>query len=108
MGTHLMPPRVGEIHQILLEHLDDLYAFYGVDTGVRVARKHISWYTRGLVGSAAFRYHMNQLPDIAQQQQAINTFFLNLAEHQEHLNYIPHENTERTRNTTRRAQAHKI
>ena len=52
-GTHLMPPRVAEIHEILLAHLEDLYDFYGVDTGVRVARKHISWYTRGLVGSAA-------------------------------------------------------
>jgi len=55
---------------------------------VRVARKHISWYTRGLAGSAAFRHHMNQLPDIAQQRQAVNDFFFGLAEHHEHLSYI--------------------
>ena len=91
-GTHLMPPRVAEIHQILLAHLEDLYDFYGVDTGVRVARKHISWYTRGLVGSAAFRHAMNQLPDIATQQQAVNDFFTALAEHNEHLNYSQTEN----------------
>lgn len=29
---------------IILEHLDSLYAFYGEDTGVRVARKHLGWY----------------------------------------------------------------
>ena len=88
-GTHLLPPRVSEIHEILLAHLEDLYNFYGVDTGVRVARKHISWYTKGLVGSAAFRHRMNQLPDIFQQRTAVNEFFLSLAEHSEHLRYDP-------------------
>ena len=91
-GTHLPPPRISEIHDILLAHLEDLYGFYGIDTGVRVARKHISWYTRGLAGSAAFRHHMNQLPDITQQRQAVNDFFFSLAEHNEHLDYIQSEN----------------
>ena len=49
-------------------------------TGVRVARKHISWYTRGLAGSAAFRHAMNQLPGIAEQRQAVDDFFFSLAE----------------------------
>ena len=87
-GTHLLPPRVTEIHAVLLAHLEDLYDFYGIETGVRVGRKHISWYTRGLIGSAAFRHRMNQLPDIASQQQAVNDFFSGLAEHDEHLSYI--------------------
>ena len=87
-GTHMLPPRVTEIHDVLLAHLEDLYDFYGIETGVRVARKHISWYTRGLIGSAAFRHMMNQLPDIALQRQAVNEFFSGLAEHDEHLNYI--------------------
>ena len=91
-GTHLMPPRVTEIHDILLAHLEDLYDFYGTETGVRVARKHISWYTKGLIGSAAFRHAMNQLPDIAQQRGAVNDFFFGLAEHNEHINYMPIEN----------------
>jgi tRNA-dihydrouridine synthase B len=47
-GTHLPPPRVSEIHAgICSRHLEDLYLFYGIETGVRIARKHISWYTRG-------------------------------------------------------------
>jgi tRNA-dihydrouridine synthase B len=45
---------VSEIHQVLRGHLADLYAFYGDETGVRIARKHISWYTKGLVGRGAF------------------------------------------------------
>jgi tRNA-dihydrouridine synthase B len=88
-GAYLMPPRVSEIHEVLLAHLEDLYAFYGVETGVCVARKHISWYTKGLVGSATFRHRMNQLPDTVQQRQAIDEFFVGLAAANEHLNYLP-------------------
>ncbi len=91
-GAHLLPPRVAEIHEVLLAHLEDLYAFYGKETGVRVARKHISWYTRGLAGSAAFRARMNLLPDIVLQRQGIDEFFYGLAESGEHLNYIRAEN----------------
>ncbi|MBK8744306.1 tRNA dihydrouridine synthase DusB [Propionivibrio sp.] len=87
-GAHLLPPRVSEIHAILLAHLEDLYNFYGIETGVCVARKHISWYTRGLADSAAFRHKMNRLPDVIQQQQAVNDFFCSLAENSERLNYI--------------------
>ena len=78
-----------EVRAILLEHLHALHAFYGEEQGVRIARKHISWYTRGLVGSASFRHRMNQLPDIVQQRSAVNEFFLSLAEHSEHLSYDP-------------------
>jgi tRNA-dihydrouridine synthase B len=91
-GTHLLPPRVAEIHAVLLAHLEDLYDFYGKETGVRVARKHISWYTRGLAGSAAFRQRMNLLPDVLLQRQGIDEFFYGLAENGEHLNYIRAEN----------------
>ena len=60
-GERLPPPEVSEIHRVLVQHLNELYSFYGEHTGVRVARKHISWYTKGLAGSAAFRHAMNQL-----------------------------------------------
>ena len=90
-GEHLPPPKVAEIHDILRAHLEDLYAFYGIETGVRVARKHISWYTKGLVGSAHFRHAMNQLPTLELQQQAVNDFFFGLAAQGEHLQYGENE-----------------
>jgi tRNA-dihydrouridine synthase B len=74
-GELLPPPLVEEIHRILRAHLEDLYAFYGVENGVRVARKHIGWYTRGLPGSAQFRFDMNQLRDAAEQTGAVDRFF---------------------------------
>jgi tRNA-dihydrouridine synthase B len=86
-GVHMLPPLVAEIHQVLIAHLYDLYAFYGVDTGVKIARKHISWYTKGLAGSASFRHAMNQLPSIEEQLAAVNGFFDQLAQQNEHLRY---------------------
>ena len=74
-GGLLAPPQVAEIHGILRGHLADLYAFYGEATGVRIARKHISWYTRGLVGAAHFRHAMNQLPGVGEQLAATDEFF---------------------------------
>src|SRR2546427_644970 len=68
-------PLVSEIHAVLLAHLHELYAFYGRETGVKVARKHISWYTKGLAGSASFRHHMNQLETCEEQLDAVNRFF---------------------------------
>ena len=86
-GEEMPPPLVSEIHRVCREHLADLYGFYGEDTGVKVARKHISWYTKGLVGSAAFRRTMNQLPDIPAQLAAVDEFFGRLAEAGTHLSF---------------------
>ena len=90
-GTHLLPPTVEEIHTVMLEHINDLYGFYGELAGMRVARKHISWYTKGLAGSAAFRHHMNTLDTIDLQQAAINDFFAELKTKNERLVYAEPE-----------------
>ena len=74
-GKHLAPPTALEIHRILRTHLAELYGFYGEETGVKIARKHISWYTKGIVGAATFRHAMNQLPTVADQLLATDEFF---------------------------------
>jgi tRNA-dihydrouridine synthase B len=79
-GRRLAPPRVSEIAQICLEHMEQLYLFYGMETGLKVARKHIAWYTRGLVGSAAFRRTMCELDTVQAQQHAVSGFFDALAQ----------------------------
>lgn len=76
-GEHLPTPSNLEIREVLLGHVAELYQFYGEHTGVRIARKHISWYTKGLEGSASFRHKMNQLEDPAEQLAAVDEFFLN-------------------------------
>ena len=87
-GEKLPAPLVSEIHSVLVEHLRDLYSFYGPQTGVKVARKHISWYTKGLAGSAAFRHRMNQLETCEDQLAAVNEFFEHLASEHLRLRYV--------------------
>lgn len=74
-GELLPPPRIAEIREVMNEHLEDHYAFYGEFTGVRTARKHIGWYTRGLSGANAFRHRMNTLDTTREQLLAVNAFF---------------------------------
>ncbi|MDP1788637.1 tRNA dihydrouridine synthase DusB [Nitrosomonas sp.] len=90
---YLQPPEVTEIHQVLINHLHDLYDFYGEYSGVRIARKHISWYTKGLVGSAGFRQSMNQLQTSDHQIIETNKFFSKLAEEGQRLSYIKEGNS---------------
>ena len=59
---------------------------------MRVARKHISWYTKGLAGSASFRHNMNTLQTIPLQQQAINDFFAELKIKNDRLVYVDESN----------------
>ena len=90
-GKHLPLPEVDEIHRVLINHLHALYSFYGEYSGVRIARKHISWYTKGLVGSAGFRHAMNQLQSTDQQLAAVNEFFSQLAGYGRRLTYVEAE-----------------
>jgi tRNA-dihydrouridine synthase B len=74
-GTRLPEPGVNEVRDILLEHLDNLYAFYGEYTGVRMARKHISWYSKGQRHGAAFRQAVNKVESVEEQREITKTFF---------------------------------
>jgi tRNA-dihydrouridine synthase B len=87
-GEHLPPPAVSEIYSVLTAHIHELYDFYGEHTGLRVARKHISWYTKGLVGSAHFRFEMNQLESSAEQLMAVADFFDEQMQRGTHLHYV--------------------
>lgn len=106
-GEHLPPPTVDEIHTVMLDHLHDLYAFYGDLSGMRVARKHISWYTKGLAGSAQFRHNMNTLQTIELQLNAINDFFAELKTKNERLVYIENNefNTEESKDADQSKEA---
>ena len=77
-GKQRPEPPLSEIRDILLAHLDELYAFYGEHTGVRVARKHIAWYSKGQPKGAAFRQAVNKMETAEEQRQTIITFFAQL------------------------------
>ena len=80
-GHHFPLPTVNEIYETLIRHLRDIYAFYGEHIGVRVARKHICWYTKSQPQGAAFRQAVNKVNSCTEQLAMTQRFFEGLAEH---------------------------
>ena len=79
-GQLLPGPGVEEIRTIMIEHLYNLYVFYGEYTGVRMARKHIAWYSKGQPDGAAFRRSVNRVESIDEQLRMTHEFFDSLSE----------------------------
>jgi len=82
-GECLPEPSPQEVRDILIGHLNNLYDFYGEFAGVRIARKHISWYSKGQPHGAAFRQVVNRVDSIEQQLQLTHDFFNNLQPREE-------------------------
>lgn len=71
----LPEPSLEETRDMLLGHLRCLYGFYGEHIGVRVARKHIGWYSKGQRGGAVFRQKVNAVEDVQEQWTLVADFF---------------------------------
>jgi tRNA-dihydrouridine synthase B len=91
-GTYLTRPTNEEIHETTIEHVKDLYEFYGENKGLRIARKHISWYTKGLKNSAYFRAAMNKIEDNNEQIDYIHLFFEDLSKKNKYIAYEEQSN----------------
>jgi tRNA-dihydrouridine synthase B len=79
-GERLAGPSLAERFAILLAHFEAMIEHYGPGIGVRMARKHIAWYSKGLPGSAGFRQRVNRLEEAAEVSEAIRAFYLPLVE----------------------------
>ncbi|QEP45102.1 tRNA dihydrouridine synthase DusB [Ectothiorhodospiraceae bacterium BW-2] len=82
-GERLPEPDLNEIESLLTDHLRNLYAFYGDYTGVRMARKHISWYTKGQRHGAAFRQAVNRVESREAQLEMVARFFAQLQQQEQ-------------------------
>ncbi|MEK7991346.1 MAG: tRNA dihydrouridine synthase DusB [Thiotrichaceae bacterium] len=78
-GELLPEPSVFEVREILLKHMDNLYQFYGEYTGVRMARKHLSWYSKGQPHAALFRNTVNSVDSAPEQIRLTHEFFDKIA-----------------------------
>lgn len=87
-GQHLASPDIAEIKQVLLGHLQELYAFYGEYSGCRIARKHIAWYTTGLYNSNEFRQRMYAVDSTAEQAKVVTDYFEQLLARGERLSQV--------------------
>lgn len=79
-GERLPEPGITEVREILLGHLEDLYAFYGEAAGVRIARKHLGWYAKDRPENAAFRAVANRAEGAREQYRLTAEYFTALAE----------------------------
>jgi len=67
-----------ELRDIMLGHLSDLHRFYGDVTGVRVARKHLTWYCNSLENADAYRHQVVRVERASEQTRLTKEFFGNL------------------------------
>lgn len=74
-GVAPMDPTVAERRAIVLEHYDALLSYYGIDKGVRIARKHLAWAAAGLKNANAFRVSVNTETDPEKVRGHIRTLF---------------------------------
>jgi tRNA-dihydrouridine synthase B len=74
-GEARATPGMDEQYALLVEHYNRMLDHYGRDTGVKMARKHLGWYTKGLHGSAEFRNQVNFIDDAAQVLGEIERFY---------------------------------
>ena len=74
-GARLPDPSLVQQKSILLEHYAAILTHFGTDAGLRLARKHVAWYSRGLPGSAEFRATIMRLDEPGAVYRTIDGFY---------------------------------
>ena len=74
-GIDRPDPPLGEQLAVILEHYDHMLDYYGKAVGIRMARKHLGWYVKGLPGSAKVRNQLNQLSDPDAVKDRLRAFY---------------------------------
>lgn len=74
-GGRMPEPTVGQQYEVIVEHYEAMMSHYGRDTGVKMARKHLGWYVKGLPGSAEFRNRANFIDDPDEVLRALAEFY---------------------------------
>jgi tRNA-dihydrouridine synthase B len=74
-GSTVADPSLDQQYSLIIEHYELMLSHYGSDTGVKMARKHLGWYTKGLPGSAEFRNRVNFVDDPAEVMRMLETFY---------------------------------
>ncbi|MFL1461312.1 tRNA dihydrouridine synthase DusB [Roseococcus sp. DSY-14] len=79
-GVREPDPSLEQQMGILLAHHRAMLDHHGESTGLRMARKHVAWYSRGLPGSAEFRARVNTLETPQAVEDAVRRFYAPLIE----------------------------
>ena len=68
-------PPLGQQYDIVRDHYDGMLSHYGTEIGLRIARKHLGWYSKGLPGSAEFRAAVNQTDEVPRVKALLRAFY---------------------------------
>ncbi|MDG2002874.1 MAG: tRNA dihydrouridine synthase DusB [Novosphingobium sp.] len=79
-GGRMVDPSIDVRYATLVEHYEAMLEHYGRKVGVKVARKHLGWYTKGMAGSAEFRNRVNFIDDADEVISALREFYTSLLE----------------------------
>ena len=79
-GERLPDPSLSAQLATLLEHYESMLRHYGASTGMRIARKHLGWYSKGLPASGEFRATVNRIDEPATVIETIRRFYTPLLE----------------------------
>ncbi len=79
-GRRLPPPPLARQRDVALRHYEMLLEDQGNHRGVRVARKHLGWYSAGLPGAAEFREQVNRIDDPSRARAALAALYDRAAE----------------------------
>lgn len=79
-GTPAPPVDRDERRAIILTHVRDLHRFYGEELGVRVARKHLSWYCKNLRDAGSYRHRVLRAESAAEQLSLTERFLSGLCQ----------------------------
>lgn len=74
-GIRAEEPPLDKQRDIVLNHYEEILNLYGHDAGVRIARKHIGWYSSGLRDGAAYRQNVNRMTEAEAVKETIRTFY---------------------------------
>jgi tRNA-dihydrouridine synthase B len=74
-GDKLPDPSLEVQLKVVLDHYDAIIEHYGDDIGIKIARKHLGWYSSGMPNSGEFRASINQLNDSIDVKNKINEFY---------------------------------
>ncbi len=74
-GARRSEPPLARQLEIVLEHYEATLTHYGRDVGVRTARKHLAWYSKGLPGSAEFRSQVNREAEPERVREMLRAFY---------------------------------
>ena len=74
-GERLADPSIQRQMEIVLDHYDAIVSHYGATPGVKIARKHLGWYSKGLPNSAEFRQEVFQLETPDAVKARIRAFY---------------------------------